>query len=297
LPGQRVAFFWREALCDLKDAHAQRIGSFISTTTPWRNATCVSNLTGNGRIFSTASGPSPFPRWAKPLVRICLMTGRFDGPRVRHWVDHNSVKVYNEQNVLRIETTINMPDMFRVYRRAQGQPHTARKKLRPLRKGVADIPLRAQDKSSGQQPDLRCQQDPRWYKLRRGGGRTSCLLASDLWSQPSVLRRLGHHQHRSAQDASRHTLGRCTNRETDLRPREPAPSPLAQSWPHPKGSQPSPLPPDRQGTAAHHRTQRHALGINRTAPGHGCLSSPLRLPLLCPKLRVWSAHIVSLRAR
>lgn len=67
-----------------------------------------------------------------------------DGLRVRHWVDHNSVKVYNEQNVLRIETTINMPDMFRVYRRAQGQPHMARKKLRPLRKGVADIPLRAQ---------------------------------------------------------------------------------------------------------------------------------------------------------
>ena len=67
-----------------------------------------------------------------------------DGPRVRHWVDHNSVKVYNEQNVPRIETTINMPDMFHVYRRAQGQPPTARKKLRPLRKGVADIPPRAQ---------------------------------------------------------------------------------------------------------------------------------------------------------
>jgi len=67
-----------------------------------------------------------------------------DGLRVRHWVDHNSAKVYNEQNVLRIETTVNMPGMFRVYRRAQGQPQTARKKLRPLRKGVADIPLRAQ---------------------------------------------------------------------------------------------------------------------------------------------------------
>ena len=67
-----------------------------------------------------------------------------DGLRVRHWVDHNSVKVYNEQNVLRIETTINMPNMFRVYRRAQGQSPKARKELRPLRKGVADIPLRAQ---------------------------------------------------------------------------------------------------------------------------------------------------------
>jgi len=67
-----------------------------------------------------------------------------DGLRVRHWVDHNSVKVYNEFNNLRIETTINMPYMFKVYRRAQGQPSTAPKKLRPLRKGVADIPLRAQ---------------------------------------------------------------------------------------------------------------------------------------------------------
>ena len=67
-----------------------------------------------------------------------------DGLRVRHWVDHNSVKVYNEQNVLRIETTINAPNMFRVHRRAQGQRRSAPKKLRPLRKGVADIPLRAQ---------------------------------------------------------------------------------------------------------------------------------------------------------
>lgn len=64
---------------------------------------------------------------------------------LRHaWITGNSAKVYNEQNVLRIETTINMPAMFRVHRRAQGQPHTAQKKLRPLRKGVADIPLRAQ---------------------------------------------------------------------------------------------------------------------------------------------------------
>jgi hypothetical protein len=37
-----------------------------------------------------------------------------------------------------------MPYMFKVHRRAQGQPSTACKKLRPLRKGVADIPLRAQ---------------------------------------------------------------------------------------------------------------------------------------------------------
>ncbi|MGD9212310.1 MAG: hypothetical protein PVI90_16130, partial [Desulfobacteraceae bacterium] len=43
-----------------------------------------------------------------------------DGIRLRHWVDNNSVKVYNEQNVLRVETTINDPGKFRVFRHKQG---------------------------------------------------------------------------------------------------------------------------------------------------------------------------------
>ncbi len=71
-------------------------------------------------------------------------TAFHEGVRVRHWVDHNSVKLYNEQNVLRIETTINDPGPFRVHRRATNEPPDAPKKLRPLRKGIADIPLRAQ---------------------------------------------------------------------------------------------------------------------------------------------------------
>ena len=66
-----------------------------------------------------------------------------DGFRVRHWVDNNSVKVYNEQNVLRVEMTMNKPDMFRVYRHKQGQSTFEEKSRLPLRKGVADIPLRA----------------------------------------------------------------------------------------------------------------------------------------------------------
>jgi hypothetical protein len=39
---------------------------------------------------------------------------------------------------------MNAPGMFRVYRRAQGESARTSKKLRPLRKGVADIALRAQ---------------------------------------------------------------------------------------------------------------------------------------------------------
>jgi hypothetical protein len=66
-----------------------------------------------------------------------------DGVRVRHWVDCNSVKVYNEQNVLRVETTINNPAKFRVFRHKRGQDQTAPKSRLPLRKGVMDIALRA----------------------------------------------------------------------------------------------------------------------------------------------------------
>lgn len=67
-----------------------------------------------------------------------------DGLRVRHWVNSNSVKAYNELNVFRVEMTMNQPGMFRVHRQAQGEPHTQPKRLLPLRKGVADIAIRAQ---------------------------------------------------------------------------------------------------------------------------------------------------------
>ena len=67
-----------------------------------------------------------------------------DGVRIRHWVDHNSVKLYNEQNVLRVEMTMNQPDVYKVYRHAQGEPDDAPKQRLPLRKGVADIAVRAQ---------------------------------------------------------------------------------------------------------------------------------------------------------
>jgi len=70
--------------------------------------------------------------------------GFHDGLRVRHWVDSNSVKVYTQQNVLRIESTINDPSMFKVFRHTQGQLKTQPKQRLGLRKGVADIPLRSQ---------------------------------------------------------------------------------------------------------------------------------------------------------
>ena len=84
----------------------------------------------------------------KPYARstdevLTRVTDFNDGIRIRHWVDKNSVKLYNEQNVLRVETTINNPGKFIVFRHKQGQSPDEPKQRLPLRKGVMDIPLRS----------------------------------------------------------------------------------------------------------------------------------------------------------
>ena len=82
--------------------------------------------------------------YANSNTDIITRVGEFnDGLRIRHWTDKNSVKLYNEQNVLRIETTINDPGKFKVFRHKQGQSSDEPKQRLPLRKGVMDIPLRA----------------------------------------------------------------------------------------------------------------------------------------------------------
>ena len=55
-----------------------------------------------------------------------------EGLRVRHWVDGNSVKCYNELNNLRFEATINQPGMFRVHRHTQRQDPSSRAALTAL---------------------------------------------------------------------------------------------------------------------------------------------------------------------
>lgn len=69
---------------------------------------------------------------------------RIEGVRVKHWVEENSIKMYDKAgSVLRIETTINNPRRFKVRRQAtrQGQPVLA---WLPLRKSVADITRRVE---------------------------------------------------------------------------------------------------------------------------------------------------------
>jgi hypothetical protein len=77
------------------------------------------------------------PSTAEVTTRI---QRRSEGVRVKHWVAENSVKMYDKLGlVLRVETTLNQPRRFQVYRATA--PGQARHWV-PLRKGIADIPRR-----------------------------------------------------------------------------------------------------------------------------------------------------------
>lgn len=69
---------------------------------------------------------------------------RLEGIRVKHRVEENSIKMYDKQgSVLRIETTINNPRRFKVYRSGITRGKKVKKWL-PMRKGIADIRRRVE---------------------------------------------------------------------------------------------------------------------------------------------------------
>jgi len=68
---------------------------------------------------------------------------REEGVRVKHWLNRNSLKLYDKGSVLRDEVTINEPADFRVWRRPEGRPD-APKAWRELRRSVVDLPRRAE---------------------------------------------------------------------------------------------------------------------------------------------------------
>jgi hypothetical protein len=73
---------------------------------------------------------------------------RPEGIRVKHSVDGNSIKIYDKQgSVLRIETTINNPRNFRVFRATENNPNE-KKQWRILRRTLADLFRRAEVSSA-----------------------------------------------------------------------------------------------------------------------------------------------------
>lgn len=68
---------------------------------------------------------------------------REEGLRVKHWVEENSIKMYDKEgSVLRIETTIDNPRRFKV-RRMTTRQGEQRMRWIPMRKGVVDLQRRA----------------------------------------------------------------------------------------------------------------------------------------------------------
>lgn len=69
---------------------------------------------------------------------------RPEGVRVKHWVDGNSIKMYDKAgSLLRTETTIAKPTPFKVLRPMSDRPN-AKLAWLPLRKGIADLHRRTQ---------------------------------------------------------------------------------------------------------------------------------------------------------
>jgi hypothetical protein len=68
---------------------------------------------------------------------------REEGVRLKHWLDGNTLKLYDKGTVLRPECTVYQPNAFKVYRAKEGDPDGP-KAWRPLRLGVADLHRRAE---------------------------------------------------------------------------------------------------------------------------------------------------------
>jgi hypothetical protein len=75
---------------------------------------------------------------------LSSLKARPEGLRLKHQANGNSVKLYDKQgSVLRVETTLNRPHQFRVYRASERDPEQT-KRWQVLRKGVGDLHRRAE---------------------------------------------------------------------------------------------------------------------------------------------------------
>jgi hypothetical protein len=101
-----------------------------------------------GRNIPTTSGR------VSPLFTgqiISDLKHRPEGIRVKHSLNANSLKMYDKEgSVLRIETTINKTEEFKVYRAKQGEPG-GQKTWRPLQRSVGELWRRAEVSAAANQ--------------------------------------------------------------------------------------------------------------------------------------------------
>ena len=105
--------------------------------------------------MTTFSSPDVMRFLGRKVPATGLVDGRFagqvvsdlkvrpEGVRIKHRINGNSVKAYDKQgSVLRVETTINEPKDFKVFRPKEGG-RTDDLAWRPMRRGIADLQRRA----------------------------------------------------------------------------------------------------------------------------------------------------------
>lgn len=74
---------------------------------------------------------------------ISTLRRREEGLCIKHWVNGNSIKMYDCDRLTRIETTINQAEQFKVFRATEGGAPED-KAWRAMRRGVADLHRRAE---------------------------------------------------------------------------------------------------------------------------------------------------------
>jgi hypothetical protein len=83
------------------------------------------------------------------------MKRRPEGVRIKHRLGENAIKMYDKQgSVLRVETTINDVADFKTFRVPEGKPE-AEKSWQRMRKGIADLPRRAETSQAANNRYLR----------------------------------------------------------------------------------------------------------------------------------------------
>jgi hypothetical protein len=157
---------------------------------------------------------------------------RVEGVRIKHCVGGNSIKMYDkQQTILRIETTMNDPRMFRVFRRAEGDNQSPLL-WRPLRKSVADMKRRVDISRAanarylealsvvGQTTRVHRVLDPISQRTRRGPARALRPIAPDDAALFQAIMRGEHLLDGFAnRDVQRHLFPNPPRSETEKRRR------------------------------------------------------------------------------
>jgi hypothetical protein len=99
----------------------------------------IMRFLGRRKMNYAALGPGKAP---KEIITDCR--ARYEGVRLKHSINRNSVKMYNKAgSVLRVETTVNATREFKAFRHPNDD-ETKPPSWQKLRKGVSDLHRRAE---------------------------------------------------------------------------------------------------------------------------------------------------------